>query len=143
MTRPSPPRLPELAGMTEAGFNRVVDMIRWQDFAPRDRWGRVCGADFLESWTHWSRWRASLPKVRNKKQRKSHAKRVNFGSPYPAVHCCECDKKLGLFDDYTRDGKRYCAAHYVTPLQRLLKFAADDGTPVSFEIAEKAMKGGG
>lgn len=29
-----------------------------------------------------------------------------------------------------------------TPLQRLQQFAADTGVPVSFEIAEKAMKGG-
>lgn len=29
-----------------------------------------------------------------------------------------------------------------TPLQRLQQFAADTGVPVSFEIAERAMKGG-
>lgn len=31
----------------------------------------------------------------------------------------------------------------LSPLQRLQQFAADTGVPVSFEIAEKAMKGGG
>lgn len=30
-----------------------------------------------------------------------------------------------------------------TPLQRLQQFAAKNGEPVSFEIAEVAMKGGG
>ena len=33
--------------------------------------------------------------------------------------------------------------HPRTPLQRLQQFAADTGVPVSFEIAEAAMKGGG
>lgn len=137
--------------MTEAGFNRVVEMITWEEFAPRDRFGDVCGADFPMSWVRYDRWRASLPKTRNKKQRKADAKRAalhesareQFEAIFPPVHCCECEKKLDLFDDYQRDGKRYCAEHFVAPLQRLMRFAVDTGVPVSFEIAEKAMKGGG
>jgi hypothetical protein len=150
LTRPQP-RLPELAGMTEAGFNRVVAMMTWEDFAPRDRFGDVCGADFPMSWVRYDRWLASLPKTRNKKQRKADAKRAalyesareQFDAIFPPVHCCECNKKLELFDDYQRDGKRCCYScyHNQTPLQRLLKFAAETDTPVSFEIAEAAMKG--
>lgn len=62
MTRPKPPRLPELAGMTEAGFNRVVEMITHRDFVLRYGFG---------SETAYHEWRASLPKTRNKKQRKA------------------------------------------------------------------------
>lgn len=224
MTRPQP-RLPELAGMTEAGFNRVVDMIRWQDFAPRDRWGRVCGADFLESWTHWSRWRASLPKTRNKKQRKAanvprwaeadirkmHERSSEIdvfftfdpgkakarelvrqfydgelGEPTPLQSIgSDPDDPVstvppagdwptltaqGILDTLNRgvaEAKEYTLRPFIprklpcsvcgrptggcctvmvppgTPLRCLLKFATDDGTLVSFEIAEKAMKGDG
>lgn len=179
MTRPQP-RLPELGGMTEAGFNRVVAMIQPWDFHHRLRcdapWGysvfTYCD-ECRRAKQHFDEWRASLPKTRNKKQRKA-AKRVNYGSPFPPVHCCACDKRLDLLDDWTRGGSRYCGACYretsrhnplppavladalqdpigptsgrllkATPLQRLQQFAVDTGVPVSFEIAEKAMKGGG
>jgi hypothetical protein len=128
--------------MTEAGFNRVVAMIQLRDFGVP-----VSSA----SEKRYRDWRASLPKVRNKKQRKADAKREalhesareQFEAIFPPVQCCVCDKKLDLFDDYQRDGKRYCAEHFIAPLQRLMRFAAEDGTPVSFEIAEAAMKGGG
>ena len=73
MTRPQP-RLPELAGMTEAGFNRVVAMITHKDFMSRDRFGGRCGADFHRACKAWEEWRWSLPKVRNKKQRKAAAR---------------------------------------------------------------------
>lgn len=128
MTRPKPPRLPELAGMTEAGFNRVKGMIRWEDFAPRDSHGRICGADFLESWNRYQSWVKSLPKVRNKKQRKADAKRT-------ALHERAREAWTEAFGAPPPDMR--------TPLQRLQKFAADTGVPVSFEIAEAAMKGGG
>ena len=124
MTRPSPPRLPELGGMTEAGFNRVVAMIRWQDFVHRDSSGQLIGCP----WDQWGEWRASLPKVRNKKQRKSDAKRE-------ALHERAREAWVEAFGAPPPDMR--------TPLQRLQLFAADTGVPVSFEIAEKAMKGGG
>jgi hypothetical protein len=141
MTRPQP-RLPELAGMTEAGFNRVVAMIQLRDFGVP-----VSSA----SEQRYRDWRASLPKTRNKRQRKADAKRTalhestreQFEAIFPPVHCCVCEKKLELFDEWARDGRRCCCscAHgQQTPLQRLLTFAAEDGTPVSFEIAEKAMR---
>jgi len=163
--------------MTEAGFNRVVAMIMPWDFWAQHQCTRPWGWNFpngcvrcqgiLDSYFEW---RASLPKTRNKKQRKLDAKRVNYGSPFEPVHCCACNKRLDRLDDWTRGGSRYCGEHYrtplqfrqshapdevkrvqenivrafeSTPLQRLQQFAADTGVPVSFEIAEKAMKGGG
>lgn len=87
------PRLPELGGMTEAGFNRVVAMIQpWHFEKPcsitRSPFGHyhicVCKACAPEhpqpcalcERAHQSflEWRASLPKTRNKKQRKADAK---------------------------------------------------------------------
>lgn len=69
------PRLPELGGMTEAGFNRVVAMITHVTFTRRVPFE-------LELWSNeparardeWSEWKASLPKTRNKKQRKAAVK---------------------------------------------------------------------
>lgn len=46
MTSPLPPRLPELAGMTEAGFNRVVAMIQPWDFRTRHHCTKPWGWDF-------------------------------------------------------------------------------------------------
>ena len=71
MTRPFPPRLPELAGMTEAGLNRVVAMIQWQDFVPSGTFGvTFIAKEIVAAEKAWKDWRASLPKTRNKKQRK-------------------------------------------------------------------------
>jgi hypothetical protein len=76
------PRLPELAGMTEAGFNRVVAMIDVSCFMRRHfcdpPWGalsrvycsNVCQA-CMDTLHRYNEWRASLPKTRNKKQRKA------------------------------------------------------------------------
>lgn len=78
MTRPSHPRLPELAGMTEAGFNRVVAMIQPLDFYTPHACTRPWGWSFplgcakcRGTLDNYNEWRASLPKVRNKKQRKA------------------------------------------------------------------------
>lgn len=83
MTRPKPPRLPELGGMTEAGFNRVVEMIDEYCFTRRHfctaSWTSVKGLRFcaagckgcLETTQRYEEWRASLPKTRNKKRRKA------------------------------------------------------------------------
>lgn len=144
------PRLAELGGMTEAGFNRVVAMVQWYDFL-RPLQARMCiGERDRLAQNAWREWRASLPKTRNKRQRKADAKRTalhesareQFEAIFPPVHCCSCDKKLELFDDYVKSGKRYCRACYgnQTPFQRLQQFAADTGVPVSFEIAELAGK---
>lgn len=149
MIRPSPPRLPELAGMTDAGFNRVVAMIQDTDFR--------YVADYCE-------WRILLPKVRNKKQRKADAKRalvqpVDEWRAWTAQEIVDAMKR-GIVEAHEQTLKPYvprvlpCSvcgrptggcctvmAPTGTPLQRLMRFAAEDGTPVSFEIAEKAMKG--
>lgn len=129
MTRPKPPRLPELAGMTEAGFNRVVAMIQWQDFVPSGTFGvTFLAKEIIAAEKAWKEWRASLPKVRNKKQRKADAKRA-------ALHDRAREAWTEVFGAPPPDMR--------TPLQRLQQFAADTGVPVSFEIAEAAMKGGG
>ena len=82
------PRLPELGGMTEAGFNRVVETIDEYCFTRRHfctaSWTSVKGLRFcaagcrgcLETTQRYEEWRASLPKTRNKKQRKADAKRA-------------------------------------------------------------------
>lgn len=154
MTRPKPPRLPELAGMTEAGFNRVVAMIQPWDFN-RVRWfpGLRWGPGWIEAEAEYNEWRASLPKTRNKKQRKADARKafgalldalpevsgmlaaasMHFAEPGPRVMP---DMSNWDFENIPNDDAEQ------TPLQRLQQFAADTGVPVSFEIAEKAMKGG-
>ncbi len=136
MAKPQP-RLPGLAGMTEAGFNRVVNTIGAMDFVRDHRctapWGwrfplgcRSCADanDRYHAWHH------SLPRTRNAKERKAAARESFFEL---AKSVTVVDGPLAARVDLLEP----------TPLQRLLKFAADDGTPVSFEIAEKAMKGGG
>jgi hypothetical protein len=80
MTRPQP-RIPELGGMTEAGFNRVVSMIQPSMFHHRRRcdmpWGHnspVYCDECMRAKQRYNDWYASLPRVRNKKQRKTDAK---------------------------------------------------------------------
>ena len=158
MTRPKPPRLTELGGMTEAGFNRVVAMIQpWDFWVPHrcDRpwgWNFPCGkcATCQTFVDRYNDWRASLPKTRNKKQRKKdrdlvvqqHIKAKFFAGR--RVKCAAgCSTIIVL--DYVScpDTSRTCIKCSLTPIQRLQQFAADTGVPVSFEIAEAAMKGGG
>jgi len=70
------PRLPELGGMTEAGFNRVVAMITYRDFMRRVPFESELWSDEpLRAQKEWEEWRALHPKTRNKKQRKADAKR--------------------------------------------------------------------
>ncbi len=134
MTSPLPPRLPELAGMTEAGFNRVVAMIQDFDFhlgpcVPvwERSWFTSCPR-CVDASVNYLEWRASLPKTRNKKQRKADAKRE-------ALHERARGAWVEAFGTPPPDMR--------TQLQRLQQFAADTGVPVGFEIAEAAMKGGG
>jgi hypothetical protein len=155
MTRPKPPRLPELGGMTEAGFNRVVAMIQPWDFHHRRRcntpWG-YSGFTYCDECRRakqrFDEWRASLPKTRNKKQRKK-AKRAAFeavldGLPEVSGMLAARESFFGLAKSVpVVDGPLASRPDLLqTPLQRLQQFAADTGVPVSFEIAEKAMKGG-
>lgn len=183
MTRPSPPRLPELAGMTEAGFNRVVAMITYKEFMPRYPFGMLLGLDIAAAEKAWSEWRASLPKVRNKRQRKAAnvqrwteedirkmhepsaaidaffelansvpvvdgplaARPDLLTSPSSEWRSPSAQEMLDTLNQGIREAYEQTTKPFVprTPLQRLQQFAADTGVPVSFEIAEAAMKGGG
>ena len=138
------PRLPELGGMTDAGFNRVVAMIHPWDFHDRLRcdtpWGHnspVYCDECRRAKQRFDDWRASLPKARNKKQRKADAKRMNHGLPYEPVHCAVCGKRLVRENDYTRDGKRYCREHYERPLVRPI---ADWHAPTAQEIVDNMKR---
>lgn len=169
MTRPQS-RLPELAGMTEAGFNRVVAMIQDTDFHRGScvpvwerGWFTSCPR-CSDATANYLEWRTSLPKTRNKKQRKADAKRalvqpVDEWRAWTAQEIVDAMRR-GIVEAREQTLKPYvprvlpCSvcgrptggcctvmAPPGTPLQRLMRFAAEDGTPVSFEIAEKAMKG--
>jgi hypothetical protein len=118
--------------MTEAGFNRVVAMIQLRDFG-------VPVSPASEK--RYRDWRASLPKTRNKKQRK--AANVPRWTEEDIRKARGGASEIDAFFSFDRRNMLI-----PTPPQSIGSdpddpVAGEDGTPVSFEIAEAARKGGG